>query len=342
VSPLRALVLPLLLAPALAAPPAAAIDHVFQEGFLGDDVAPYEFIPLLRRGQLNTLYAFSSEADAGTRHGFETFVRFRLPDPFPPPDQVIERAYFWVYYAFGAPPQFTDPTITDEDEEGVLECRPVLEDWAEDGVTWNARPAVGEPVGVLTGIDSFGILFFDVTPLVETWSTGALENHGIALTSPTTRVLGFYSNERLDLEPSLRPSLVVVTGYPVALDGDQDDLRDFEDNCPVVENTDQLDADGDGVGDACDNCALLANGPLVPDAGGNVQRDTDGDGAGNLCDPDFDGDGFADSSDRDWLVGCVIDPTGSGCAHADMNGDGVVGAPDFQRFLEEKSAEAAP
>ncbi len=33
------------------------------------------------------------------------------------------------------------------------------------------------------------------------------------------------------------------------------------------------DADSDGISDSGDNCTLVANGPLIPDAGGNSQRD---------------------------------------------------------------------
>jgi hypothetical protein len=48
------------------------------------------------------------------------------------------------------------------------------------------------------------------------------------------------------------------------------------------------DTDNDGIADFEDNCILVPNGPLAPDAGGNIQRDTDSDGYGNICDPDFD------------------------------------------------------
>jgi hypothetical protein len=75
-------------------------------------------------------------------------------------------------------------------------------------------------------------------------------------------------------------------------DRDGDGIENQNDNCPGVQNIEQVDTDGDGSGDACDFCE------------GNGQYDTDGDG---LCDRedncysvpnidqrDTDGDGFGD------------------------------------------------
>jgi hypothetical protein len=64
--------------------------------------------------------------------------------------------------------------------------------------------------------------------------------------------------------------------YVLFLDADADDdgLVMPEDNCPLVNNTDQADEDGDGAGDSCDNCFSLFN----PD-----QLDSDGDGVGDAC-----------------------------------------------------------
>jgi hypothetical protein len=59
------------------------------------------------------------------------------------------------------------------------------------------------------------------------------------------------------------------------LDGDEDGLCGFDDNCPDVPNPDQADEDLDGIGDACDNCPKVIN---------RAQEDGDGDGIGDACD----------------------------------------------------------
>jgi len=89
----------------------------------------------------------------------------------------------------------------------------------------------------------------------------------------------------------------------------------FTDNCPDVDNPNQVDDDEDGVGNACDNCRALVN---------PAQRDLDADGLGDVCDncaeipnPDQangDGDAIGNVCDQ-----CPIDPgegdaTGCPCA----------------------------
>ena len=37
------------------------------------------------------------------------------------------------------------------------------------------------------------------------------------------------------------------------LDGDEDGIRDYIDNCPDIYNPDQIDSDGDGIGNVCDS-----------------------------------------------------------------------------------------
>ncbi|MHC4866126.1 MAG: C10 family peptidase [Planctomycetota bacterium] len=47
--------------------------------------------------------------------------------------------------------------------------------------------------------------------------------------------------------------------FDVVCDSDRDGIRDSEDNCPYVANTDQADSDSDEVGNACDNCPNVYN-----------------------------------------------------------------------------------
>ncbi len=61
------------------------------------------------------------------------------------------------------------------------------------------------------------------------------------------------------------------------------------------------DIEADGVTDSADNCMLKANGPLIPDVGGNSQLDTDEDGYGNICDPDFDGNLIVNAADLAYM-----------------------------------------
>lgn len=89
------------------------------------------------------------------------------------------------------------------------------------------------------------------------------------------------------------------------------------------------DSDADGVPDDTDNCTLHANGPLLPDAGGNSQRDTDGDGYGNVCDADLNGSGSVNAADLALFrlaFGSSTEP------HADLNGNGAVNATDLAMF----------
>ena len=85
------------------------------------------------------------------------------------------------------------------------------------------------------------------------------------------------------------------------------------------------DADLDGIPDNQDNCTDVANGTLIPDAGGNSQLDTDGDGFGNVCDADFNNDCVVDAFD----LPAFRTAFGSAGPEEDLNGDGVVDAFDI-------------
>lgn len=83
-------------------------------------------------------------------------------------------------------------------------------------------------------------------------------------------------------------------------DSDSDGLVDCLDNCPSVQNIDQVDVDLDDVGDLCDNCVYTVNADQAnsdADALGDVcdscpfdtnadQQDVDGDSVGTVCDCD--------------------------------------------------------
>lgn len=96
------------------------------------------------------------------------------------------------------------------------------------------------------------------------------------------------------------------------------------------------DTDGDGVMDGEDNCTAVANGPVIPDAGGNSQLDTNGDGYGNLCDADLNNDGVVDTS-ADFSIFMASYNKGPGepgyNPDADLNGDNFIGGPDYTLFV---------
>jgi hypothetical protein len=98
------------------------------------------------------------------------------------------------------------------------------------------------------------------------------------------------------------------------------------------------DSDADGIADLFDNCIAVANGPSIPDAGGNSQLDTNGDGYGNACDADLTNNGVVNNLD----VGPFITQFGGPGPDADFNGDGVVNNLDVGPFVDSFGSAPGP
>ena len=167
----------------------------------GWDVAPYEFLPSNNRGNYTTLYAF----DETGGHDFETYIRFDLPENLLPEGEVVTDATFFIAYAF----DYTAFGDTAQDPGTVIVYR-VDENWGEDTLTWSNRPAATQPVDQVDNIVEFGAMIFDVTDLAQEWLGGTRLNYGIAIKSPTPRVIGMHSFEST-ADASLKATLVINT-----------------------------------------------------------------------------------------------------------------------------------
>jgi len=133
---------------------------------------------------------------------------------------------------------------------------------------------------------------------------------------------------------------VVDDGFPdtdgdliadcVDQDSDDDGILNFQDNCLLVFNPDQVNSDNDSLGDACDpdddNDGILddgdGSGEIADDncTGGETencddncrtipnqtQSDVDGDLKGDVCDMDADQDGFFNEFDCAPLVASIF------------------------------------
>ena len=167
----------------------------------GVDVAPYEFLPSSNRGNYTTLYAF----DESNGHDFETYIRFQLPENLLPEGHVVTQAIFFIAYAF-------DYTAFGEtsNEPGTVIVYRVDENWGENSLTWNDRPAATMALDQMDNIVDFGALVFDVTGLTQEWLEGSRLNYGIALKSTTARVIGMHSFES-SADGSLKATLLIET-----------------------------------------------------------------------------------------------------------------------------------
>jgi len=194
-----------------AAAPARAKTFLIQTG---QDSSPYSFTPNTRRGFLNTAYAFTA-FDGGTEHSFEYYIQWPLPPELLQPGVQVTQAIAWVYHGYSYT-LFGDFS----DEVGELNCHEVLEPWSESTLTWNNRPAIGPWFDQRTEILDLGLLWCDVTDVVQGWIDHPDTNHGIALTNGTDRVMGFYSFQDNSVSANFRPSLMVeAVPEPAAASG---------------------------------------------------------------------------------------------------------------------------
>jgi hypothetical protein len=129
-------------------------------------------------------------------------------------------------------------------------------------------------------------------------------------------------------EPPAAPDATISI---IPLDSDGDGVPDSIDNCPSVQNPDQLDTDGDGIGNACDD-------DDDNDGMSDEYENTHGFNPLNPADAllDSDGDGF--SNLRESIKG--TDPWNSNdlpCAicRADFDADGLVGDIDLEMLVDE-------
>ena len=163
------------------------------------------------------------------------------------------------------------------------------------------------PFGVNT---SQGLCFVDVVELTVTCSLDSLASGASASVDLDVAAVA----------PGPAPNSVTVT----ASQTDPASANNAATALSTVHPGD--DADADGMWDYQDNCILQPNGPLIPDAGGNIQRDTDGDGYGNVCDPDVNQDLVVNVVDLGVLR---VNFFQGGDLDTDFNGDGVTNAIDL-------------
>jgi PKD repeat protein len=140
----------------------------------------------------------------------------------------------------------------------------------------------------------------------------------------------FYVFSPLDRAVTVSGSDVGTQDFAATLtDTDSDGVADMADNCPLVDNADQLDTDGDGAGDACDTDddddgltddeeALYGSDPLNPDTDGDGFTDYEevAGGSNPVCDQSYPFGGIV----RDDLNVAFLDISSTGI-NTGINGD---------------------
>ncbi|MDG2048845.1 MAG: DNRLRE domain-containing protein [Myxococcota bacterium] len=167
----------------------------------GVDVSPYEFLPTLSREGYTTLYVFDEE----NFHDFEAYIQFDLSGVVIPPDQQVVSATFVICYCF-------DYTAFGDTSQvpATVTLHEVTEAWDPNLVTWSNRPAALQLIDQVDSILNFGPMIFDVTPLAQGWLDGTDPNYGLALKSPTARVIGMHSFEST-ASAALKATLLIQT-----------------------------------------------------------------------------------------------------------------------------------
>lgn len=111
--------------------------------------------------------------------------------------------------------------------------------------------------------DNDPLLFFTNASLILQ-SSFELNSTGFFSWQPTLQDAGIYPLEFSVFDGNLSDSKTVTIEVINTPDSDNDNIPDFRDNCPNVQNPDQDDSDLDGKGDACDKNLYLKAATFDP------------------------------------------------------------------------------
>lgn len=248
------------------------------------------------------------------------------------------------------PPGLEACNMVDDDGDGEIDegCRDTDGDGISDGIdncpeTPNADQAdhdknqLGDVCEIPPSVEQLAYSIDPNNTIILTWKHPRKDIIGFnvyreSTGTPTPAFMGgdvFPSTENLTLSDlsTGENGNIIYTVYPVNLNG-----IEGQGTSVLIEG----DFDGDGVKDNDDDCVFQPNGPLVPDAGGNVQWDTDNDGYGNLCDGDLNNDGSTNTLDLNLYKASHRTSVGDANynANADFNGDGTINTLDLNIYKE--------
>jgi hypothetical protein len=149
---------------------------------------------------------------------------------------------------------------------------------AADGGWWSGNDGTGGPP--LRTLDGYAAIHTGATLMRN--ASGALRLSAGGGAGPWNGFVGSVDNVQVTFGAD-ETTFDFETG-----DRDQDTIRDDIDNCPSIDNTNQLNSDADATGDACDEDD---DNDTIPDATDNCdltsnvgQGDADQDNVGDACD----------------------------------------------------------